>query len=232
MTRPAPRVWITRTQPGAEATARRVQEMGWTPVVAPLLEVRPISGAMLKSPTPSGLAGVALTSPNTITTIAKDLAAYNGLPFFAVGDATAEAARAAGLTNVTSAGGDIHALARLIASKLSKGTVFAPGALEPAGDLPALLPEHSVIRLPVYETLAVTPAVPEDLSAVLVHSPRAARILANLLPPEIATNLLAVTISAAAKAPLEALDFKKIAIAPTPDEEGVLRTLGNSASPV
>ncbi|WP_415491802.1 uroporphyrinogen-III synthase, partial [Brevundimonas diminuta] len=42
-------------------------------------------------------------------------------PVFAVGDATAEAARAAGFADVRSAAGDIHALARLIAAEAPPG---------------------------------------------------------------------------------------------------------------
>ena len=33
-------IWVTRTQPGAEATAGRLRAMGFDPLVAPLLEVR------------------------------------------------------------------------------------------------------------------------------------------------------------------------------------------------
>ena len=34
------KIWITRAEPGAEATAARVRERGHTPLVAPLLAVR------------------------------------------------------------------------------------------------------------------------------------------------------------------------------------------------
>ena len=228
----APRVWITRTQPGADATASRLRQMGWEPVVVPLLEVRAINGAMNSAPAPDEIACLALTSPNTIDTIRGDLAAYRDVPTFAVGDATAECARNAGLTNVQSAKGDIQALARLIASQIKGGTVFAPGAQEPAGDLPALLPTLKVIRLAVYETVPTDADAPDAIDAILIHSPRAARLLAKQMQGQSGTNARVVTISKAAAAPLRDIFAAEIHIAVTPDEDAVLRTLGNSASPV
>lgn len=228
----APRVWITRTLPGAETTAASVREMGWEPVISPLLVTKPIVGAMARAPSPTCVTCLTLTSPNTILAIKPELKAYSHLPAYAVGDTTAQAALDAGLTDVTSAKGDIHALARLISEHQVSGTVFAPGAKEPAGDLVDLLPNHSVIRLPVYETLETVTPAPDDIAAILVHSPRAARILAARLNAQNASKIKIVTISNAATAPLSGLTVAKLLTSPTPDEEGVLRTLGNSASPV
>lgn len=229
MANPAPRVWITRTQPGADTTAARVRTMGWEPVIAPLLEVRPLSGAMAAAPAPDTLTALALTSPNTIDTLGAELLAYRHLPAFAVGDTTADAARNLGLTNVQSAKGDIHALACLIAEHIPSGSIFAPGALEPAGDLPALLPNHQVIRLPVYATFDTSITSPDDITAILIHSPRAARLLSARHQVHAETI---VTISNAASTPLKGLFSAEIRTSPTPDEEGVLTTLGNAPSPV
>lgn len=232
MAKSAPRVWITRTQPGADATAERVRALGWTPVVTPLLEVRAIPDAMKAAPAAASIDALALTSPNTLAVLGSALATYRDVPAFAVGDTTAQAATAAGLTKVTSASGDIHALAALIADLIPSGTIFAPGAKEPAGDLPALLPSHSVIRLPVYETTQTDAASPVSIDTILVHSPRAARILASNTRGLGNTGTHIVAISEAAAAPLKACDFGKIVVSPTPDEEGVLTTLGNAPTPV
>ena len=225
------RVWITRTRPGADHTAARVSALAWHAVVEPLLEVRPIADAMLHAPLPDQIASLALTSPNTLVSV-NDWGRFTHLPAYAVGDTTARAAEAAGFANVLSAQGDIHALATLIADKAPMGTVFAPGAVEPAGDLPALLPDRSVIRLPVYETLPTNSQIPHDIDAVLLHSPRAARILSERLTPDQARALTAITISTAAARPLNGLPFKEIRISHTPDEEGVLTALGKSPTPV
>ena len=51
------RVWITRAQPGADATAERVRALGHEAVVAPLLAVRPLSDVEIDL---TGVAALAL----------------------------------------------------------------------------------------------------------------------------------------------------------------------------
>jgi uroporphyrinogen-III synthase len=60
------RVWITRARPEAEATAARIAALGWTPLIAPLLEIRPL-------PAPLELEGVgalAFSSRNGVRALA------------------------------------------------------------------------------------------------------------------------------------------------------------------
>ena len=230
--RPIRRVWITRAQPGAARTAARLTALGFTPLVAPLLTIRPLPDALKTAPDLTTVAALAFTSPNGVEAFAALTPRLRALPVFAVGDATAEAARDAGFTDARSASGDIHALARLIKASPIDGLILAPGAREPAGDLPALLPDHQIQRLPIYaaeETHAVPPA---DFDAVLVHSPRAARALAAVLTGDTAAQRLAVCISAAAAAPLSAFSFAEIRTAEAPDETSILTALGKSVGPV
>ncbi|QTC87630.1 uroporphyrinogen-III synthase [Brevundimonas pondensis] len=230
--RPIRRVWITRAQPGAARTAARLTARGFTPVVVPLLTIRPLPDALKTAPDFATVNALAFTSPNGVEAFAALTPALRDRPVFAVGDATAEAARDAGFANARSAAGDIHALARLIAATSIKGLILAPGAREPAGDLPALLPACQIQRLPVYaaeETGAVPPA---DFDAVLLHSPRAARALAACLDPDAARNRLVVCISPAAAVPLQGLSFTEIRTADAPDENSMLTALGKSAGPV
>lgn len=145
---------------------------------------------------------------------------------FTVGDATAGAARAAGFAEVRSAGGALEDLARLLARE-APGPVLAPGALEPAGDLPALLAGRvEVLALPVYETIATGAAAPAAFDAVLVHSPRGGRALAALEPRG---GAVATAISPAAAAPLDGLPGLEIRIAARPDEAALLQALGKPA---
>lgn len=230
--RPIRRVWITRAQPGAARTAARLSTLGFEPVVAPLLTIRPLPDALNTAPDFATVAALAFTSPNGVAAFTALTPGLRDRPVFAVGDATAEAARDAGFADARSAAGDIHALARLIGASPIKGLILAPGAREPAGDLPALLPDHDVRRLPVYAAEETDVVVPTDFDAVLVHSPRAARALAAILTPEAARNRLAVCISAAAAAPLTALSLAEIRTADAPDEASLLTALGKSVSPV
>lgn len=230
--RPIRRVWITRAQPGAARTAARLTALGFTPVVAPLLAIRPLPDALKTAPDFVAVAALAFTSPNGVEAFAALTPDLRDRPVFAVGDATAEAARDAGFADARSAAGDIHALAGLISATPLSGLILAPGAREPAGDLPALLPDHAVQRLPVYAAEETAAVVPADFDAVLLHSPRAARALAAILTPAAAENRLAVCISAAAAAPPAALSFTEIRTAETPDETSMLTALGKSAGPV
>ena len=154
---------------------------------------------------------------------------------FAVGDATADAARTAGFADVLSAEGALPDLGRFIPGRLKRtGVVLVPGAREPAGDLAPFAAGLTFRPLPVYvsvETGAAPPA--EPVVAVLIHSPRAGRALAALWPrlsppPQVAA------ISANAAAPISPL--QRCCIARVPTEDGLFdalsRALGNRLRPV
>lgn len=229
---PIRRVWVTRAEPGAARTADRLTALGFTPIIAPLLTLAPLPEALHAAPDPAAVAALALTSPNGVEAFAPLIPRFRDHPVFAVGDATAEAARAAGFADVRSASGDIHALARLIAAEAPPGPLLAPGAREPAGDLPALLPDRPVQRLPVYAAFETHAPAPEPFDAVMLHSPRAARALASDLPRAASSGSIAICISEAASAPLRPFDFAQIRIAATPDEPAMLSALGKPAAPV
>jgi uroporphyrinogen-III synthase len=219
------RVWITRTRPGAEATAERLAAMGFEPVVEPLLAVRPIRDASLDL---AGVDALAFTSGQAVRAFAA-LRPERDLAVFAVGEATARLAREAGFASVTSADGDVRALAeRIAAARPRPAKVLAPGARETAADLPALLAERGVQAkaVAVYETIETSIAAPPPtVDAVLVHSPRAAKALAALLSRAAAAGLDAFAISDAAAAPLRALPFNALRIAAHPDEASLLALL-------
>ena len=139
MPRRRKRIWITRAQPGADATAERVRVLGHEPVVAPLLAVKVLPDAQVDL---SGVAALAFTSANGVRAFA-DLSGERAMRVFAVGSATAEAAKAAGFKRVLSADGDVNALAIGISHRKNEliGEVLHPGALEPAGDLVSALEE-------------------------------------------------------------------------------------------
>lgn len=229
---PIRRVWVTRAEPGAARTADRLTGLGFTPLVVPLLTLAPLPGALDAAPSPDAVAVLALTSPNGVEAFAPLIPRFRDHPVFAVGDATAEGARAAGFADVRSAAGDIHALARLIAAEAPPGPLLAPGAREPAGDLPALLPGRPVQRLPVYAAFETHAPAPDAFDAVMLHSPRAARALAADLPRDASSGRVAICISEAAAAPVRAFDFAEIRIAAAPDEPAMLSALGKPPAPV
>src|SRR5688500_18962148 len=150
------KIWITRAQPGADVTAERVRALGHDAVVAPLLAVRVLPDVTVDL---AGVAALAFTSATGVRAFA-DASGERARKVFAVGAATAQAARAAGFRAVLSADGDVEAQAGGIAVRRSerRGAVLHPGAAEPAGDLAGALEKHGVEarRLILYETAPVT----------------------------------------------------------------------------
>lgn len=214
---------MTRAEPGAARTAGRLAALGFAPVVAPVLEIRPVAAP---EPDLRGIGALAFTSPNGVEAFAR-LTPRRDQPVFAVGDVTAAAARAAGWDDVVSASGAIGDLERLLADRAA-GPVLAPGAREPAGDLAGRLAGRiEVRRLPVYEAVETAAPTPTDWDVVLVHSPRAARAVAAALGPGGGADRIAVAISAAAAAPLAGAGFAELRIAATPTGAAVLEALGN-----
>ena len=220
------RIWITRAEPEAEATAQRLRALGHEPVLAPLLEVQPIGAA----PSLDGVGALAFTSRNGVRAFAAHSPA-RGLPVFAVGDATAGEARNAGFADVASASGDVAALAELIAARKDalKGQVLYLAPEEPAGDLIADLVDRGVAARAevVYRTAPVEiSAIPAEIDALLVHSPKAARRLAGTPAVEAAAPSLAVIcISAAAAEPLQGLGFAEVLVSPAPNEAALIQRL-------
>lgn len=219
------RVWVTRAQPGADRTAERLTTLGFTPVVVPLLEIRPLDVTLDLS----GVQALAFTSLNGVAAFAAR-SAERSLPVFTVGDATARGAREAGFVAVRSAAGDLTALADLIRREAPGRSILHLSAAEPAGDLTLAVGDAAAIRsIAIYGALETGTCAPAAWDAVLVHSPRAARALAlaGVVPGRVAA-----TISPAAAAPLIDLGFAEIRVAPTPTETALLAALGKPGASV
>jgi len=224
------KIWITRAQPGAEATAERVRAMGHDALVSPLLTVRDLDEVTVDL---SDVAALAFTSANGVRAFAGR-SGDRALRVFAVGAATAQAARQAGFRSVLSADGDVDALATGIAARRAelKGAVLHAGAAELAGDLTAALETLGVParRLVLYETVPALPSEAEARSllradAVLLHSPRATQVLARLLRATPAPQLRALGLSAAVVRPLARIKLAAKAYPPYPLEAALLQLI-------
>ena len=224
------KIWITRAQPGAQATAERVRALGFEPVVAPLLSLRALGDGPIDL---AGVGAIAFTSANAVTAFAARSDARS-LPVFAVGGATAAAATAAGFSAVVSADGDGSALASAIAARVGSldGAVLHPAAAEPAGDLARALGARGIESrtLAIYETVpaALSPWVRVQIPhfhAVLLHSPKAARLLAAILSRIAAPRLYICCLSPAVAAPLRGLDLPRLHAAALPNEDALLNLI-------
>ena len=218
-----PRVWVTRAEPGASRTAARLRDMGFEPLIHPLLVVEHLTPPL---PDLDRFAALAFTSANGVAAFAA-LAPRRDRPVFAVGGVTAQAARQAGFVAVRSADGDLNALARLIAAELSDAVLLAPQAETPAGDLDAALGvanarNVAVLPLSIYRTTSVRPLVPPVCDAILIHSPRAGQALASCMTRP--AGAVYACISTAAAAPLIALGLAPT-VSERPDEATLLAAL-------
>jgi uroporphyrinogen-III synthase len=215
------RVWVTRARPGAERTAERLAAAGYIPLVVPLLEIRTIDVRLELD----GVEGLAFTSLNGIAAFAA-LHTGRTLPVFAVGDATARAARVAGFVDVRSAHGDVTALATLIRAEARGLFLLHPGAAEPAGDLATAVGEAARVHaVPVYEARETGAGPPPAWDAALFHSPRAARAL----PTEIDGGI-AVALSPAVAAALAGRDLAELRIAASPTETALFAALAGETA--
>jgi uroporphyrinogen-III synthase len=224
--RSAMRVLVTRPIEDCDRTVAALANRGHTAVVAPLFVVAPVAGA-LAGVDAAGVDAVVATSANAIRHAPGDLAAFAGLPMFAVGAATAEAATAAGFGAVRAGSGDGVALAAFAAESLPPGARLLYLAGSPRRDeaLAALSDCFAVTVAETYRTIAASslPDVAADalkagsLDAVMHFSPRAAQVFTDLavqsgLLPQ-ARDLLHVFISRAATEPR--LPRGRIAVRPS-----------------
>lgn len=229
----ARKVLVTRAEPGATQTARRLSQMGLVPIVSPVLQLQ-----ARDTPVPdfSVFGGLVFTSANGVRFFAE-ASSDRSLPAWCVGPATAAQALREGFSPVHESSGDAHDLAHYIAhhwhgadkallhvaNSAAKGNLKT--ALEDAG--------FSVTFLPLYEARPA-PALSEDARRAiasgetlicLVHSQKAAEAFAGLAKGLDLAKTKIVAISAQAGAPLQDLGTGDIHIADHPDEAHLLGLL-------
>jgi uroporphyrinogen-III synthase len=230
-----PFIWVTRAEPGAGETAAQLGELGLSALVEPVIETRELEA----SPAPLGTFDAIAFTSGTAVRLGAARIVDRSLPVFAVGDATAHLARDLGWGDVRSANGNINDLARLIASVSDARTILHPGARIVAGDLSGALESRGrkVAPWPLYETVERTGPSADLLRrlssagvhGVLVHSPSAARSLANwLLPMSGLPHARLFALSGPCARPLEGVSFREIHISPFPREASLLKVVSET----
>ena len=184
------RLLVLRPEPGARATAARARALGLEPLVVSLFEVEPVAW---QAPDPGGFDGLLLTSANALRHDGPQLERLRALPAYAVGEATANAAREAGFT---------------IAATGDSGVEQLLGAIDPGLRLLHLCGEdrwlpkatrQSVTPVVVYRSTVIeAPDLSEAAGTVaLIHSPRAGRRFAELVRDRAQTTIAAISPAAA-----------------------------------
>jgi len=211
---------VLRPEPGNTATAAAIEALGLTAIRLPLFEVHAIDWT---PPDVTRFDALLLTSANAPRHAGPGLAALRGLPVHAVGDATAAAARDAGLEVVAVGDRDGAALvAAAAASGVQRALLL--------GGRDRAVEEHPIIAeaIAVYasEPVAVALEALDQLagSVVLLHSARASRRVADLIDragiDRRTVRLAAISAAAAAAA---GGNWEGIAAAASPDDATLIQ---------
>src|SRR6476646_93297 len=233
------RVVVTRPRADGARTAAALEARGHEVLLAPLMQVERIAADL------AGVwGGVIVTSanaPGALDDAAK--AALLGLPVYAVGQRSAEAARGAGFTDVACADGDARDLVRLIAQRQipAKAPLLYLAGEDRAADLIEMLAARVLAaELRVVYRAVTLPFPPEleaaleagDVEAVLHFSRRSAQsYVAGARDAGIADPALAVLhycLSDQVAEPLRAAGAGQVAVAPRPDEAALIALLPSS----
>ena len=236
------RLLVTRPREDAEVLAALLLERGVEAVMEPLISVKDVDGPALDL---AGVQALLITSANGIRAFSRRQGDRD-IAVFTVGDASARAARGLGFENVTSAAGDVDALAASVEAALdpAAGALVHVAGTRVAGDLAGALEAvgFEVRREVLYEGSAareLSPQTREALAAggraagrldgVVLFSPRTAAVLVSLMSDaglsDAGRGLVAYCLSQAVADKLKGLHWRDMVIAPEPNQDALLETI-------
>lgn len=212
---------VLRPEPGASETSKRAAAMGLDPLLSPLFAIGPLDWT---APDAATFDAVVMTSANAARHGGSQLKLYRGLPVYAVGRATADAARAAGFLHVTAGEGGVADLIERLDPTHRRLLRLGGAHLTPA---PA--PGLTVCECAVYAATPAEALSPPAIAAcragavALLHSARAAALFGTLLDgagvARGAVSILAISLEvAAATGP----GWRHVAAAPRPHDAAML----------
>jgi len=181
------KVLVLRPQPGASATVERAQQRGLDAVAIPLFEIEPVSWEI---PDAAAFDGLLLTSANAVRIAGEQLESLRGLPAYAVGEATAEAARRAGFDIAATGDSGVDRLLDSIETELRLLHLCGEDRRTPDSALQTITPAV------IYRAVPIEAEVPES-GVALVHSPRAGQRLAELVSDRSRIAVAAISPAAA-----------------------------------
>jgi uroporphyrinogen-III synthase len=213
---------ILRPEPGASATAARVTALGYAAIVAPLFTVNAQSW---EPPSPDSFDALMLTSAHAARLAGPGLATYAHIPDYAVGGATAHAARDAGLHIAREGDSDGAALVALAARDGIRRLLHLAGREHRPLAAPGLTIErHIVYAADATDALpAAARAALANEAIALVHSPRAAALFRHLLIGAAGkTNEVRLAAISAAAGVAAGDGWRALAIADRPTDDALL----------
>ncbi len=231
------RLLITRSSEDAEPLMVLLGERGIETVLEPLISVTDLEGPALDL---DRVQALLVTSANGIRAFARrqpdrDQAVY------AVGDASARAARALGFGDVFSATGDVAALAALVRAELDPkgGALLHVAGTHVAGDISGELEKagFEVRREVLYEALAAEAFSPETQEAlrtgavdgVLLFSRRSAGLFTGLVTGAglsgACERLSVYCLSPAVAEKVRGLPWLGVIVADEPNQDALLKAI-------
>ena len=183
------RLLVLRPEPGASSTLARAKTLGLQAIAVPLFEIEPIAW---NTPDASAFDGLLLTSASTFRHGGAQIGELSALPAYAVGEATAEAARGAGLTVAAIGDSGVEALLRSIDPVLRLLHLCGEDRRDPIDA------SQHITSVPVYRAKAIEADLSDIEGAVaLIHSPRAGRRFAELVVDGGSIAIAAISTAAA-----------------------------------
>jgi uroporphyrinogen-III synthase len=218
-------------------------ELGHEPLLAPLLRIEFLPDVPLEL---DGVDALIVTSRNALRALEAHPQRGEAVqrPLYAVGDATAELARALGFSDITAGPGTGEALAKLINARSQKGARFLHLSGETvAFDLKAALETEGFdVRQPIlYRAVPATALPPEAVAAiedgtldgVILMSPRTGATFADLVRRHglegAASRLICYCLSQAVAQAVRPLGAR-LRMAAMPREEDVLALVAAEAA--
>jgi uroporphyrinogen-III synthase len=209
------RLFVFRPEPAARQTIRTAQDLGLDALSIPLFELEPIDWTV---PNPGDFDAMLLTSANTVRMAGDGLASFRALPVHAVGEGTAVAARVAGLGLASVGNGGVDELLAEVPRDARLLHLCGEDKREPATS-GRLITSVAVYRANAKSDVSGLQAL--EGQAAVVHSPRAARRLAELVSPDARST---VRLAAISKATAEAVGdgWQEVRTAPVPRDTELL----------
>jgi uroporphyrinogen-III synthase len=186
------RLIVTRPEPDAITMISRLEALGHSGILSPLLSIQPVPNAAIPN---QAWQAVLATSANGVRALARSpvLRQLRNVPLLAVGEASTHAAEGCGFLNVRSANGDLSDLVALAVSALTPGKgplLYLSGSVT-SGDLKGELEaaDFTVFRAVMYEAVAAA-VLPSAAVAALTASAADGVVLFSRRSSEIWIELL------------------------------------------
>jgi uroporphyrinogen-III synthase len=208
------RLFVFRPEPGASQTIERARALGLDVTALPLFELETMEW---QAPNPREFDGLLLTSANAVNSAAERMEPLRSLPVYAVGEATALAAEVAGFGVARVGSGGIDRLLESVPADARLLHLCGEDRRPPETPQP-------ITSVVVYRARALpAPVGLEHLpgQVAMVHSPRAAQRLAELVGESDRGTVRLVAISPAA-AEAAGAGWERIEAAREPTDSALL----------